>query len=418
MKFVNRYTIQWLGYEEKLQEEISKVKTEVNNLRKELKPANKKACKERMTRRVAHNNSWKRIKSLRAASVLPDTELLRLKKPSGLLQKIGFDIHDPKTFISSSYPGLVVTTCTIGTTSKQYLYVINNYKNSYTLLECEDTCYEMDIDAEKEANTDVLESSNIMATQGQSSIPPLASSSALSLPVPSLLKYATNNTPQSMDNKTLSKKNIEGNENVKKRKKVEISRDSLNHDRKTRSLLDKLAHKKLVAKIRRKMVNGVKNVKVNHSFGACKLRNSPIKGHRRRGSKKVQAVAKQCEHNKVIEVDKYLNFTVCPYCFQRLSNHIYRRKNKLVKVNGAKTCNNLPCPSRTPNSTTMTRDAVGAFNIGLISISSLLSTAGEPIFPFSRKSSRNIKYTRQDLDNIFNTAMPPSDGSVQHRHEV
>ncbi|KAI7858903.1 hypothetical protein BDC45DRAFT_594413 [Circinella umbellata] len=491
MKFVNRYTIQWLGYKvisssntmsptqsadtkrrqqkkslndnekEQLQEEISKVKTEVNDLRKELKPANKKhteACKERMTRRVAHNNSWKRIKSLRAAGVLPDSELFEIKEtqwnalkdskkkadecrdeaynvsnelryknsqlyqlekqlhgqslppPKPLVDKSllkEFDIHDPKTFISSSDPGLVVTTCTIGTTSKQYLDVINNYKNLYTLLECEDTSYEMDIDEEEEANTDIPESSNIIVTQGQSPIPPLASSSALSLSLSSLLKHATNNTPQSMDSKTLSKKNRRKQER-KKRKKEEISRDSLNRDQKTRSLLDTLAHKKLVAKIRREMVNGVKNAKVIHSFGAWKLRNSPIKGHRRRSSKKVQAAAKQCEHDKVIEVDEYLSSTVCPYCFQRLSNHIYRRNDKLVKVNGAKTCNNSHCPSRTTNSTTMTRDAVGAFNIGLITISSLLSTTGEAIFPFSRTSSKNIKYTRHDLDNIFNTAMPPS----------
>ncbi|KAG2220430.1 hypothetical protein INT45_000655 [Circinella minor] len=501
MKFVNRYTIQWLSYKvisssnaasptqstdtkrrqqkkslndnekEQLQEEISKVKTEVNDLRKELKPANKnhaEACKERMTRRVAHNNSWKRIKSLRAAGVLPDTELFEIKetqwnavkdskkkadecrdeaykvsnelrcknsqlyqlekqlhgqslpplKPlvdKSLLKE--FDLHDPKTFISSSDPGLVVTTCTIGTTSKQYLDVINNYKNLYTLLECEDTSYEMDIDAEEEGNMDVPGSSNIIVAPSQSSILSPASSSASLLSLPYLLKRVTNNTPQSMDSKTLSKKNRWKRER-KKRKKEEISRDSLNRDQKTRSLLDKLAHKKLVAKIRREMVNGVKNAKVIHSFGAWKLRNSPIKGHRRRSSKKVQAAAKQCEHDKVIEVDEYLSSTVCPYCFQRLSNHIYRRNDKLVKVNGAKTCNNPHCPSRTTNSTTMTRDAIGAFNIGLITISSLLSTTGEPIFPFSRTSSKNIKYTRQDLDNIFNTAMPPSDGSVQHRHEV
>ena len=112
----------------------------------------------------------------------------------------------------------MVTTCTIGTTSKQYLDVINNYKNLYTLLECEDTSSEMDIDAEEEANTDIPESFNIIVTQDQSPIPPLASSSALSLSLSSLLKHATNNTPQSMDSKTLSKK-IEGNENVKRGRK-------------------------------------------------------------------------------------------------------------------------------------------------------------------------------------------------------
>ncbi|KAI7850634.1 hypothetical protein BDC45DRAFT_539113 [Circinella umbellata] len=91
------------------------------------------------------------------------------------------------------------------------------------------------------------------------------------------------------------------------------------------------------------MVNGVKNAKVIHSFGAWKLRkikfyrNFPIKGYRRKSSKKVQAAAKQCEHDKVIEVDEYLSSAVCPYCFQRLSNHIYRRDDKLVKINGAKT---------------------------------------------------------------------------------
>ena len=87
---------------------------------------------------------------------------------------------------------------------------------------------------------------------------------------------------------------------------------------------------------------------------------------------------------------------------------MYRRKGKLVKVNGAKTCNNPHCSSRTKKNTTMTYDAVGTFNIGLITLSSLLSTTGEPIFPFSRTSSKNIKYSRHDLEDIFNTTVPPS----------
>ena len=96
-----------------------------------------------------------------------------------------------------------------------------------------------------------------------------------------------------------------------------------------------------------------------------------------------------------------------PYCFQRLSYHVYRRNGKLLKINHAKTCNNPHCPIRANKSATMTYDAVMAFNIGLITIPSLLSVTAEPTFPFSRTSSKNIKYTRHDLHNIFNTDMPP-----------
>ncbi|KAG2216654.1 hypothetical protein INT45_010794 [Circinella minor] len=176
---------------QRLQEEISKVKTEVNDLRKELKLTNKKhaeAVKERMTRRVAHNNNWKRIRTLRDAGVLPDTELFETKEtqwnalkyskrkaadecrdeaykvsnksrykntrlyqlekhlhgqplppPKPLVDRSilkKFDIHDPKTFISSSDPGL----------------------------KCEDTSYEMDIDAKEEASTNVPGSFDIIVT--------------------------------------------------------------------------------------------------------------------------------------------------------------------------------------------------------------------------------------------------------------
>ena len=82
--------------------------------------------------------------------------------------------------------------------------------------------------------------------------------------------------------------------------------------------------------------------------------------------------------------------------------------NKLVKVNHAKTRNNSHYPGRANNSVTMTRDAVVAFNIVLITISSLLSATAEPIFPFSCSSSKNIKYTRHSADNIVNTDMTPS----------
>ncbi|KAI7852904.1 hypothetical protein BDC45DRAFT_570797 [Circinella umbellata] len=94
---------------------------------------------------------------------------------------------------------------------------------------CGNTSYEMDIDVYEEI-MDVSGSPDIIVTPGQSSISPPWSSSLL---LPSLLKHATNNTPRSMDSKNLSKKNRRKRE----RKKT---------------------HRKLVAKIRRKMVNEVK----------------------------------------------------------------------------------------------------------------------------------------------------------------
>ena len=77
----------------------------------------------------------------------------------------------------------------------------------------------------------------IVAPDHQSSIQPRASSSSPSS-LPSLLKHTTS--------------------------------DSLNCDRKTRHLLNTLAHKKLAANIRREMIDGTKNTKVIHSFGAWK----------------------------------------------------------------------------------------------------------------------------------------------------
>ena len=185
-----------------------------------------------------------------------------------LLKK--YDIHDSNTFISASDPGLVVTTSTIGTASKQYLDVINKNKNLYTLLESEDTSCEMDVDVEEET-TNVPASSGIIVTPDRSSIPPPASSSSSSSSIPSLLYHSTNNSPESMDSKTLSRKHRRKRER-KKKKKEEMSRETLNRDQKTRRLLDTLAHRKLVAKIRRGMVDGNKNAKVIHSFGAWKLR--------------------------------------------------------------------------------------------------------------------------------------------------
>ena len=111
MKFVNRFTIQWLGYKwipsldteassptdteqkqekrltdsekKKLQNEIDILKTEVNDLRKKLKPVNEKhaaGVKERMACRVNHNNIWKTIKDLFGVSAASHQEQFDTKE--------------------------------------------------------------------------------------------------------------------------------------------------------------------------------------------------------------------------------------------------------------------------------------------------------------------------------------------------
>ena len=102
----------------------------------------------------------------------------------------------------------------------------------YTLLESEDTSCEMDVDVEEET-TNVSTPYDIIVTLYQSSIPPSVSSSLLSLAplLASLLKHSTNNTPESMNSKTLSKIHRRKRER-KKKEKEEITRDSLNRDQK------------------------------------------------------------------------------------------------------------------------------------------------------------------------------------------
>jgi len=144
---------------------------------------------------------------------------------------------------------------------------------------------------------------------------------------------------------------------------------------------------------------------VIHCFGHWQGINSPIKGHFRRGTKKIREQHRV--HGYVGITNEYNTSKTCPFCFSKVVLHRTRRiidgREQIVHLNGAIECVHPRCPARRIKYTTRGRDANAAANIALSGASIILSSDRQPLPPFRR----NANHTRYTLANELLTVVTP-----------
>src|SRR5215469_9504936 len=142
-----------------------------------------------------------------------------------------------------------------------------------------------------------------------------------------------------------------------------------------------------------------------HCYGHWVGKNSMIKGHCRRGTKKIREQHRA--HGHVGITNEHNTSKTCPYCFSKVILHRARRtvggEDKIVRLNGAIECVNPQCPARRIHYTTRGRDANAAANIALSGASIILSTDRQPLPPFRH----NANHTRYTLANELLTVVTP-----------
>ncbi|KAF7726950.1 hypothetical protein EC973_008145, partial [Apophysomyces ossiformis] len=134
--------------------------------------------------------------------------------------------------------------------------------------------------------------------------------------------------------------------------------------------------------------------KAVHFYGHWQPTNSRIRGHARRGLKRLREV--QRRKGLVVIVNEYNTSKTCHWCLKPLQLERYRGKEgKARKCNGAVCCVNPNCVSAVNGCSTMNRDGNASKNIALKGVSMIVSTDGSPILVFSSQYSSNYKLAQQ-----------------------
>ena len=151
--------------------------------------------------------------------------------------------------------------------------------------------------------------------------------------------------------------------------------------RRTREIRSKMLYQKLATSIKSTFKPSASKPCSTATFvGHWRPVNCPIKGSDRGSAKKVWKELSRDQRDVAQVVNEYLSSKLCPYCWQETSSHVYTRDGRLVRVNGAKHCDNPLCPGR--SIATINRDSVGANNIATIGITMAMSKDGRSLPPF------------------------------------
>lgn len=183
-----------------------------------------------------------------------------------------------------------------------------------------------------------------------------------------------------------------------------------------RELRTKRAYGKIAAEERRHIwahASTSKHSNIVHLFGDWRGINCGIKGHTRRGLKRIRA-----EHrafSKVAMTNEFNTSKTCSYCFCRVVLHKARRvvdgKQQVVRLNGAVECVNPRCPAKKLKYTTRGRDAAAASNIALSGASIILSS-DHTALPCFRRNSNNTRYSLATLPTAAAPELVPP-GSIR-----
>ena len=134
---------------------------------------------------------------------------------------------------------------------------------------------------------------------------------------------------------------------------------------------------------------------VIHCFGHWQSKNTFIKGHSLRGTKKIWEQHHIYGHVGI--TNEYNTSKTCLYCFSKIVLHKTHRivdgVEKVVRLSGAIECVHHWCSSRKIKYTTRGRDVNAAANIALFGASIILAADYQPLPPFQR----NAKHTRYNL---------------------
>jgi hypothetical protein len=200
---------------------------------------------------------------------------------------------------------------------------------------------------------------------------------------------------------------------------AELQQKKLAKERREREIRAKRAYGKITAQERRRIREhaqlppGEQAPAVIHCFGHWQGVNSPIKGHSRRGTKKIREQHRIYGH--VGLTNEYNTSKTCPYCFSKVVLHQARRivngKEQIVRLNGAIECVHPQCPARTIGYTTRGRDANAAANIALSGASIVLAADHQPL-PCYRQGSKQTRYTlATNLSYSHDTSTVPRDST-------
>ena len=191
----------------------------------------------------------------------------------------------------------------------------------------------------------------------------------------------------------------------------EIQRKKLAKEDREREVRTKRVYGKITAEERRhirshvQLLPGEQTPAVIHCFGHWQGVNSTIRGHFRRGTKRIREQHRV--HGHVGITNEYNTSKTCPFCFSKVVLHRTRRiidgREQIVHLNGAIECVHPRCPARMIKYTTRGRDANVAANIALSGASIILSSDRQPLPPFRR----NANHTRYNLANELHTVVTP-----------
>jgi hypothetical protein len=195
----------------------------------------------------------------------------------------------------------------------------------------------------------------------------------------------------------------------------EIRRRKLAKENREREIRTKRAYGKIAAKERRhirahaQLPPDAPKPALIHCIGHWSGINSCIKGHSRRGMKKIRAQHRI--YGNVAIVNEFNSSKTCPFCFSKVVLHRARRivggEERIVRLHGAIECVHPRCPARRIKYTTRGRDANAAANIALSGASIILSSDHQPLPPFRR----NANHTRYNLATELLSVVTPEIGS-------
>jgi hypothetical protein len=266
-------------------------------------------------------------------------------------------------------PGLVTTSTTVSKTLEDVLADINRFEVLSTE-DSNDDKTDMDVDMDVK-----------MSKMSKMSVKPL--------PKPSRI------TAGLINNVTFDRKH---RKNREKRQACGVSASSkLAKEQYEREIRTKKAYSKICGNEKKQICSSVEGpTDVIYCVGHWQGVNCTIKGHSRRGMKKIRK--QYCALGSVGITNEYNTSKLCSHCFSRVVLHRVRRTingvERVVRLNGAVNCVNPRCLAR---NTTRGRDANAAANIALSGASVLLSADGQPLPPFRRHTND----TRYILDEHF-----------------
>ena len=200
---------------------------------------------------------------------------------------------------------------------------------------------------------------------------------------------------------------------------IETLQRKMDKERREREIRTKRAYSKIAAQEQRhirahgQLSPDEETLAVIHCFGHWQGANSPIKGHSRRGTKKIREQHRVYGHVGI--TNEYNTSKTCPYCFSKVVLHQAHRtvngREQIVRLNGAIECVHPRCPARKLKYTTRGRDANAAANIALSGASIVLAADHQPL-PCYRQGSKQTRYTlATNLSYSHDTSTVPRDST-------